>query len=188
MLNTAEVGKRIKTVRNSKQMTLRDVAAKAGVSATLISDIERGKTSPTVNSLSKISAALDEAITHFIQENWETEVTHTARSRQTTMIDTDGGTKVTHLSNGFDGDRLEWTEAIYRPGYVSNHPLVHHGEKCVHVLAGALEVLIEGQSMRLESGDTLHFKSDHPHTVKNVHAGDTRVYWVTTPRPHSGQL
>jgi len=51
MISKAEIGRRIKKVREEKHLTLKNVEAKAGISATHISEIERGKTSPTVGAL-----------------------------------------------------------------------------------------------------------------------------------------
>ncbi len=57
--NGMELGRRVKQLRLQKGMTLKEIEAKVGVSATHVSEVERGKTSPTVGALSKIAAALE---------------------------------------------------------------------------------------------------------------------------------
>ena len=182
MLSPAEVGKRIKKVRDQKRMTLRDVARKASVSATLISDIERGKTSPTINSLSKISLALDETIVHFIQDTWTQEVAHTDRKNQVTVISDRGEVQMTTLSGGISGGKLDFIEVVYRPGTEALRQLVHHGEKCALVVEGELEVTVEDNVFHVQEGETIHFNAEYPHTVRNASPGETRVLWVATPR------
>ncbi len=58
IVNNLELGKRIKQLRLSQGFTLKDIESKVGVSATHVSEIERGKTSPTVGALAKIASAL----------------------------------------------------------------------------------------------------------------------------------
>ena len=58
MLDKAELGSRIKKTREAKHLTLKSIEASAGISATHISEIERGKTSPTLGALLRIAGAL----------------------------------------------------------------------------------------------------------------------------------
>ena len=58
-MNNTELGRRIKQLRLAQALTLKDIESKGGVSATHVSEIERGKTSPTVGALAKIAEALE---------------------------------------------------------------------------------------------------------------------------------
>ena len=182
MVNSAEGGRRIKKIRSEKQMTLRDVARRAGVSATLISDIERGKTSPTIKSLSKISRALDESIVLFIEDSLATELCVTTPKERATVVSDRGELVMTSMSAGISSSHLAIVEATYQPHSKSPAPLVHHGEKCGLVLKGELEVELKGQVHRVSAGSSIHFKADHPHTISNPLDEPTRVLWVVTPR------
>ncbi len=68
MPTTHEVGKRLKDVRSEMGMTLKDVATSSGMSPTHISEIERGKTSPTVGALRRIAAALGKDTAYFVED------------------------------------------------------------------------------------------------------------------------
>ncbi|MCK4409672.1 MAG: helix-turn-helix transcriptional regulator, partial [Candidatus Eisenbacteria sp.] len=68
MPTTEEVGKRLKEVRRQKEMTLKEVAQSSGMSPTHISEIERGKTSPTVGALRKIAGALGKDTAFFVED------------------------------------------------------------------------------------------------------------------------
>ncbi len=63
-----EVGRRVRMARFRRDMTLKEVATRSGMSATHISEIERGKTSPTIGALQRIASALDERPAHFVEE------------------------------------------------------------------------------------------------------------------------
>lgn len=188
MLNPAEVGTRIKRVRDQKGMTLRDVARRAGVSPTLISDIERGKTSPTIKSLAKISSALDETIVTFIQESPATSVTHTDRDNQVSMISSRGDIEMTTLSGGISGSRIDVVRVSYGPRYERKRPLVHEGEKCAYVLKGAIEVEIDDKRYTVRAGETIHFDGRLPHRVRNPRRSVAEVIWVATPKLATLQL
>ena len=63
-----EVGRRVRLARFRRNLTLKEVAARSGMSATHISEIERGKTSPTIGALDRIAKALEERSAHFVEE------------------------------------------------------------------------------------------------------------------------
>ena len=68
MITKEEIGRRIKKVREEQHLTLKNVEAKAAISATHISEIERGKTSPTIGALIRIADALGKDPAYFIEE------------------------------------------------------------------------------------------------------------------------
>lgn len=77
--NGMELGRRVKQLRLQKGMTLKEIEAKVGVSATHVSEVERGKTSPTVGALSKIAAALEVNASYLIDFPIGQEVSVPAR-------------------------------------------------------------------------------------------------------------
>src|SRR5512140_1527271 len=76
-ITAVELGKRIKQERLRKQLTLKDIEAKVGISSTHVSEIERGRTSPTVGALSKIAAALDTKMSLLVDLRIPPAVAHT---------------------------------------------------------------------------------------------------------------
>src|SRR3990172_3498887 len=67
-VETIDVGKRVKSIRKRKNLTLQEVSEKSGVSATAISAIERNVSSPTVNTLASIGRALGESLSSLLGE------------------------------------------------------------------------------------------------------------------------
>ena len=70
------IGKRIKSLRKSHGLSMRDLAARSSLSANAISLIERGENSPTVSSLKRLSKALGVPINEFFREDHETPIVH----------------------------------------------------------------------------------------------------------------
>jgi transcriptional regulator with XRE-family HTH domain len=68
MPSKSELGRRIRQARVEKTLTLKEVESRSGVSATHISQIERGITSPTVNALERIARALEKNTSFFLED------------------------------------------------------------------------------------------------------------------------
>ena len=78
MISKEEIGRRIKKIREENHFTLKNVEAKAGISATHISEIERGKTSPTIGALIRIADALGKDPAYFIEKDELSDVSFIA--------------------------------------------------------------------------------------------------------------
>ncbi len=76
MINNEQLGQRLKACRAEAGLTLKAMESRAGVSATHISEIERGKTSPTIGALQKMARALDRDLTYFLETEALDEITH----------------------------------------------------------------------------------------------------------------
>jgi transcriptional regulator with XRE-family HTH domain len=188
-MNTiTDVGKKIKKIRAQKRLTLRDVATKAGVSATLISDIERGKTSPTIKSLSKISTALDEKIVYFIEDEKNREISLTKKNERATFLNETGDRRLEIISSGISNSKLFMVEVTYLPGGEESKSQTFTGEKCGVVLEGAINVTLDGDRHYLDTCDTIHFDAEIEHSIKNITDKEAKVLWTITPKPPSGIL
>jgi transcriptional regulator with XRE-family HTH domain len=181
--NGAELGRRVKQLRLQKGYTLKEIEAKVGVSATHISEVERGKTSPTVGALSKIAKALDVNASFLIDLPVGQKVAVTTRQMRKELVSDDGVMKVDILSTGASateissfvitlvGDQKDRIQRESRPG-----------EKLVFVLDGILEVVVSEKKFLLKKGDSLHFKATQPHSFLNLSETPCRFYMGTWPR------
>ena len=82
-----DVGKRLKSIRKRKGLTLQDLSGKSGMSATAISAIERNVSSPTVNTLANIGKALGESISTLLGESEVRYVVTRAANRPAIAVD-----------------------------------------------------------------------------------------------------
>jgi transcriptional regulator with XRE-family HTH domain len=182
-VNNFELGKRIKQLRLSQGFTLKDIESEVGVSATHVSEIERGKTSPTVGALAKIAAALQVNPSFLVDFPVGDEVSHTRRSERYRLVGGKNGAEWEILS----GDRpyaelsmfmLELSEDMKAP--VEQDPRA--GDKFLFVLDGVLQIELGDEKVVLRKGDSLHFKASRP--VKILNMGDTRgrIFWAAWPR------
>jgi transcriptional regulator with XRE-family HTH domain len=176
------LGKRVRRTRQEKGLTLKQIEAKVGISATHISEIERGNTSPTIGALNKIAEALGVPSSYLIDLSPapDLRVLHAddrkALSLSGEYIDFDPLTDRAACS-----DLSLFISTIKSDGPVECTP-GHQGEEFCYVLDGILEVVVCGASHVLRRGDSIHFKATQPHRIRNLAASPSRAVWAVRPR------
>ncbi len=176
------LGRRIRRTRQEKGLTLKQIEAKVGVSATHISEIERGNTSPTVGALEKIADALGVPSSYLIDlaPAPELRVLRAEDRKPLTLageyVDFDPLTDRTAFS-----EMSLFVSTIKSDGPVECAP-GHQGEEFCYVLDGILEVVICGASYVLRRGDSIHFKATQEHRIRNLAATPSRALWAVRPR------
>lgn len=176
------LGRRVRRIRQERGLTLKQIEAKVGVSATHISEIERGNTSPTIGALDRIAGALGVLPSYLIDipPMPELRVQHPEDRRPLQM--SQGTVALDPLT-----DRTAWSEmsifvaTIQANGQVEGVP-GHRGEEFCYVLDGILEVIVNGASYVLRRGDTIHFKAVFPHRMRNLAPTPSRTLWAVRPR------
>jgi len=162
MLSKLEVGDRIRESRFRHSMTLKDVARRAGLSATHISEIERGKASPTIGALQRIADALGERTAHFVEERSEITpnlVPADARLIERTTDSAGRAVETERMTGDVPWSTLQIVRRIAAPGEVAERPGV--AAECVYVcLEGMVRLTVGGEPFVLREGDTLQFRMD----------------------------
>lgn len=178
-----ELGKRIKSARLEKGLTLKEVELLSGVSMTHTSQIERGMTSPTVGALEKLARALDRATSHFIEETALEEVCLLRKGERTGLVHESSGIRLENLSSGISGGEIHFyhitaTPVLEEPGLKS-----HAGEEGLTVIRGTLEVIVGENRHKLKTGDTIHFKSSLPHAFFSANRTGAEAIWAGSSAP-----
>ncbi|MFQ5511035.1 MAG: helix-turn-helix domain-containing protein [Candidatus Krumholzibacteriia bacterium] len=185
MPSTKELGKRLKRYRLAKNLTLKQVEFKAKVSATHVSEIERGMTSPTVGALVKITRALGTEPSYFLRRDAYPSISIVRKHKRRVLGYDNWGARIHCLSGGIRGARMSFLEVELAPGITrETEPLTHTGEEFVHILKGVVETHVGSDRHLLKEGDSLHFHSNEPHTIRNIGDGSARVLWVASPMFH----
>jgi transcriptional regulator with XRE-family HTH domain len=174
-----ELGERIKQLRLAQNLTLKQVGEKAKVSATHLSEIERGKTSPTVGALARIARALGQEPAELVGDESLPAVCVVRRGECRSW--SSGAITFSSLSHGVRPHELSILELTLAPGNpgVTDVPGVT-GEALVVVLDGEVEVDLAGKRHALRAGDALHFGLRDPHALRATGPG-ARLLWVTRP-------
>lgn len=175
MIDNAELGTRLRRCRQDQSLTLKALESLARVSATHISEIERGRTSPTIGALVKLARALGKSVSFFLEDEPLDEVCHlSADSREAVGLPWDG-VAMSRLTRWLPGATLSALEFRLQPGSASAAPLVHGGTNVYLVEDGQLEFEVEAVAFRLDAGDSLHVGSGRSHCFRNRGAGPARM-------------
>jgi XRE family transcriptional regulator, regulator of sulfur utilization len=175
------VGVRIHALREAMGLSLRDLAERSGVSAPMLSQVERGETSPTLVVAEKIAAGLELTLSQLLRLD---EGEHVAVSRAGTRRRYErGGHRFEELTPPLPGQRADVSLHRLDPGATTGGP----GDPPMHepgsretavVLKGTLALFVEGSRHDLSSGDSVTFDADLPHHFENEGGEPTRFLAV----------
>jgi transcriptional regulator with XRE-family HTH domain len=183
MPTRADLGKRIREERLRQSLTLKDVEGRSGVSATHVSQIERGITWPTVNALDKIARALEKNTSFFLEEVELPDVSTMAGAGRKVVWNEKPRVVLESLTSGIPGGRMHFYKLVADPS-TSGAPAgtaehCHEGEECGWVITGEIEVDVDGSTYRLKAGDAIHFNGAKPHSVRNVGKSVSESIWAS---------
>jgi transcriptional regulator with XRE-family HTH domain len=184
MMDAREVGRRIKRVRGERNLTLKMVEAASGVSATHVSEIERGETIPTIGALARIARALGKRTAFFLEENElgdASVLTSESRVRESTA---GGAASLERLTASIPGGCVQAIRVTLSPGRShrgARHQ--HDGVEALLVLRGAIRVEAGGETHELACGDAIHFDASRPHAYFNSSRDEEAVViWIASRR------
>lgn len=175
-----DLGGKIRKLREIMGMTATDVAEKAEVTPSLISQIERNIANPSLATLKKIADVLKTPLSFlFSEENNVSPVIRRNERRKITLGNNDS--VIQELLSPDSNSQMEFLYITYEEGASSEGFVTHHGEECGLVLQGQLELALGTEVYTLEEGDSIYFKSDIPHSFKNTGSEPLKLVWVITP-------
>jgi transcriptional regulator with XRE-family HTH domain len=166
-----EVGPRVKALRDAMDLSLRDLAERSGVSAPMLSQVERGDTSPTLAVAARIAAGLELTLSQLLRLDESDGVTVVRSDRRLAGGDADGH-RYEVLTPALPGQRAEVSLHTLAPGVATGGP----GDPPMHeagsretavALAGRVRLVCDGVPHDLEQGDAVTFDADLPHHFEN---------------------
>lgn len=176
------IGSRVRQLRNERGLTLQALAEMTGLSASLLSLVERGKTSPSIGTLVSIAHAFDVHMTDLMPGAPTPPELPVLRHDEQRVFATPEGVNRRILRD----DRVRGLEVAlneYGPGGKSAESLLHHaGYEYGVVIDGVLTVEVDGQSHELHPGDSIAYDSSHPHRITNHGSTEARAMWVNLDR------
>lgn len=180
-----EIGSRIKQFRLAKGLTLKDIELKAKVSATHVSEIERGMTSPTVGALAKIADAMGTDVAYFVEKKNLSKVCLVRADRRRKMQFLQWGATYFSLTKDLPNPEISFLEVHLEPGIARpEQTSTHEGEEFALVTKGVMEIIIGEEKYILKEGDSIHYKANKPHAMRNIGDATCSAIWVTMP-PYS---
>lgn len=171
---------RLRQARQMRGMTLKVLAETAGCSESLLSKIENGKAYPSLPMLNRLVKALDIGMGWMFDDHDGKEPI-IFRAAQRAAIAAERSVTVERVIPDSDRHALRCNILHVEAGAASEGEHQHAGEEVGYLVDGQLELLIAGRPHRLNAGDAFAFRSDQPHSYRNVGATRASVFWVNTP-------
>jgi XRE family transcriptional regulator, regulator of sulfur utilization len=175
------VGPRIKALREGMGLSLRDLGERSGVSAPMLSQVERGETSPTLAIAAKIASGLELSLSQLLRLD-EADGVSVVRAEQRLLGGHADGHRYEVLTPPVPGQRAEVSQHTLAPGSATGGPAdppIHEpgSRETAVVLAGDLRLVCDGVAHDLGEGDAVTFDADLPHHFDN--AGDEEARFMS---------
>jgi len=179
------IGKKLKATRLRNDMTIQELATSSNVSSNMISRIERGLTTPSVEIIVRLANSFGMSINYFVEEAEKgSTIVHTKKGQGEPIFFFEDKHQIISLTQGLrDPNFTVFFDTIEPNCGSGDGGMVHSGEEFALVVEGALEFIVDDERFVLEEGDSIVFKASLPHRWRNLHQGKTNVLWVVSPAP-----
>jgi transcriptional regulator with XRE-family HTH domain len=171
-LDPAVIGARVKALRESSSLSLRDLAARSGVSAPMLSQVERGETSPTLTVAARIASGLELRLSQLLRLDEDGAVTVVRAAERQRGGSRRRGHSFEVLTSSRPGQRAELSRHLLAPGGATgaadDPPMHEPGSRETALLErGSVVLVCDGQRHELAEGDCVTFDADLPHHFEN---------------------
>ena len=174
-----KIGERIKNLRKLSALTQEELAERAGLTKGFISQVERDRTSISLDSLVQILEALGENISEFFLDIEERDIVYRKENR--VEIEKKGLSKFELLIPGSTNKKMEAGMVTLKPGEETEVEEPHEGEEMGFVLRGRVEIQLGKQAHRAKKGECFYFAAERDHSLSNIGARDAVLLWITSP-------
>ena len=171
-LSPTVIGARVNALRESAGLSLRDLSERSGVSAPMLSQVERGETSPTLTVAARIAAGLELRLSQLLRLDEGGAVTVVRASERQRGGSKKRGHSFEVLTSAQPGQRAELSRHTLAPGGATgaaDDPPMHEpgSRETALVEQGSLVLICDGQRHELRAGDCVTFDADLPHHFEN---------------------
>jgi XRE family transcriptional regulator, regulator of sulfur utilization len=184
-LDPAVIGARVKALRESAGLSLRDLSERSGVSAPMLSQVERGETSPTLTVAARIAAGLELRLSQLLRLDESGAVTVVRAGERQRGGNKKRGHSFEVLTSSQPGQRAELSRHTLAPGgatgAVDDPPMHEPGSReTALVERGSVVLVCDGQRHELGEGDCVTFDADLPHHFENPTTADAAFLAVVS--------
>lgn len=175
------IGEQIRHLRQKKGLSLTRFAQLAGMSKSMISQIELGKTNPSVETVRQLAATLQVPVFTLFLEGNDSQGMLVTRDKRIRIKVPDSGA-VRELLTPDLHRNMVLLVACLPPGRSSSPNFTSHvGEECVLVLRGSITIYLPDGCYNLQSGDSFYFTASQPHYCTNL--GHTEAEYLSVIVP-----
>jgi transcriptional regulator with XRE-family HTH domain len=179
------IGARVKALREASELSLRDLAARSGVSAPMLSQVERGETSPTLTVAARIAAGLELRLSQLLRLDEQGAVTIVRAGERRRGGNARRGHRFEVMTAAQPGQRAELSRHMLAPGGATggpDDPPMHEpgSRETALIEHGRVALICDGQRYELAEGDCVTFDADLPHHFENDSDSDAGLLAVVS--------
>lgn len=180
----AALGATIQRLRKAYNMSLGDLSEQSGVAKSIISQIERNETNPTLATVMKLSRALDTTVDEVLRgESRSFFIEHQVKSGVPMLESQDGLCRLAIAGPLNLVDFFQWYDFHAKPkGVLESSPHPPGTIEHLYLVTGEIEVTTGGETKTLKQGEALRFRADVPHKIVNTGSGPAHAVMMLTLR------
>jgi transcriptional regulator with XRE-family HTH domain len=180
-LDPIAIGARVKALRESESLSLRELALRSGVSAPMLSQVERGETSPTLTVAARIAAGLELRLSQLLRLDEDGAVTIVRAGERSRGGNKRRGHSFEVMTSAQPGQRAELSRHTLTPGGATgaaDDPPMHEpgSRETALVEHGSVALVCDGRRYELGEGDCVTFDADLPHHFENPTDAETASF------------
>lgn len=167
---SGNLGKTVQRLRKAYNLSLSELSEQSGVAKSIISAIEKNETNPTLSTIWRLSQALDTTIDRVLAEADEEPFIEKVEKAGIPILTSEDG-KCTLAIIGWlrTIDWVQWYDFNAEPGGVLESEGHQRGSvENLSILVGEVEVEVDGQVKRAKAGETLRYRADREHIIRNI--------------------
>ena len=182
-----QLGRKIRDLRLRRGLTVQQLAEATGLSKGFVSQVENGRTSPSLATLQDLAKSLETSVAFLVVE--EDLVPYVVRRAQRPHMSVNGNGSRVEVMSAQPRRNLELLQADLPPGVsMCDKRHFHHGEEVVLCIEGRITLTCGEHVVQLEAGDSCHFDGRVPHTIENTGEHSARIFIALTPAAYEPML
>lgn len=177
-----KIGAKLRELRRRRDLGVRELAVRSGISHSTISLIERDKMSPSIDTLGAVLDALGTTLPGFFSD-LQSSLPYTPFYRQEDLVEIGKAGAISYRVVGFNypNRQLLMLHETYAVGADTGEAFAHAAQEAGMVISGSIEVSVGDQTKILQEGDGYYFDSRLPHRFRNVHDEKSEILSAITP-------
>jgi len=178
-----DVGARLKSIRQLRNISQRELAKRAGVTNSTISMIEKNSVSPSISSLQKVLNGIPISIVEFFASDTNAEKTQQVAYPAEELMDIGAGDiEMLLVGKSFPRRQMTFLIESYAPGADTGKEMLQNdAEEGGYLLEGEIELTVGEEVCKLVKGDSYYFDNNKPHRFRNLSDKVCKIISATTP-------
>lgn len=173
-----DIGKKLKSLRRKKQLTLEDVANRCELSKGFLSQVENNNCSPSISTLEDILDVLGSSLKDFFADDKTDTIVFSGSDY---FENEQEDYKISYLVPNAQKNAAEPIKITIHPGGRSEEVMQHDGEDFGYMVEGCAELIYGDERHRIKEGDSFYLYCDENYHIENRSKGDCTLIWVSTP-------